>query len=325
MIRGIWTLGILAFWAWIPGWALSQDMSSAPAGESVTLLAPDQYATLMARFEKETLVEVVKLESIKTGQEKLQSQIQNLEAKVQILRSNNRISLNVFEDAKLKSCLGDLQEKLEENSQLEKQFQQARGEFEQKALSLLSFYNDWIDANMVPPSNPSPASLDERLNALILVAKKRAKLQYLLENYHSSEEKEPFFKSSDFNNLDPHDMEGRRLAMELLRDRKKTLGDRVDRLSLEEDEVRNEIKLQSKMRDFLEDIQRMNEDSSFPRGSLRRNDLQSYMGKNSHNTLEGRLAALEKEILQGRQMMVQINSSITRLEGAPDTKKGDRP
>jgi predicted nucleic acid-binding Zn-ribbon protein len=115
------------------------------------------------------------------------------------------------------------------------------------------------------------------------------------------------------------------LALDLLRDREKNISDRLDRLSLEQEEIRNEIKLQGKMQDFLGDIQRMNEDSSFPRGSLRRNDLQSYMGKNSRNSLEGRLAELGREILKGRQSLVRINSAITRLEGAVGENRGGRP
>jgi hypothetical protein len=292
---------------------------------SATLLSPDQFASVMTRFEKETLAQVEKLDSTRNSQDKLQTQIQFLESKAKNLRGNSRTSLNVFEDAKLKACLSDLQQKLEENSKLEKQYQQARTEFEQKALSLLSLYNDWIDANLVPPPDPSPASLDERLNALVWVAKKRAKLQYLLRNYRSSDEREPAFKASDFKGLDPRDREGRQLALDLLRDRKKTLGDHLDRLALEQEEIRNEIKLQGKMQDFLEDIQKMNEDSSFPRGSMKRNDLQSYMGKSSRNSLEGRLAQLEVEIAQGRQSLSQMDSSINRLEGGVRDKKGGRP
>ena len=325
MIRAVWALGFLAFWAGIPGGVLSQESSLSPAAGPSSLLALDQYAPIVERFEKETLAQVEKLGTIQGGQEKLQIQIQTLETKVKTLRGNSSTSLNVFETAKLKSCLGDLQQKLEANALLEKQYQQTRTEFEQKALSLLSIYNDWIDATLASPPNDSTVSLDDRLNALALVAKKRSKLQYLLRIYHSSDEKEPAFNPSDFRGLDPHDREGRRLAMDLLRDRKKTIGDRIDRLSLEEDEIKNEIKLQGKMQDFLEDIQRMNEDSSFPRGSLRRNDIQSYMGKNSKTSLEGRLRELEKQISMDRQMMAQINSSISRLEGTEGNQKGGRP
>ncbi len=342
------TLGILAFWAGDPLRGLSQDLptpggspaamtptpkvSSSNTGfetqsrESTTLFAdPGAYGPVMDRFESETRAQVEKLNSIKLIQEKMQVQIQILESKAQTLRDRNRSSLNVFEDAKLKGTLGELQQKLAENSRLEKQYQVYRNDFEQKALSLIAFYNDWIEANLTPPKNPSPSALDERLMGLIRVVKKRTILQDLLRHYGTPEEKEPKYKTTDFKGLDPSDEEGKRMAMDLLRDRKKNISDRLDRLSLEEDEIKNEIKLQGKLQDFMEDIQRMNEDSSFPRGSLRRNDIQGYFGDKSRNVLGERLSQLEKEIGIDQQILAQMNASIARLESGAGEKRGDRP
>lgn len=338
------TLGILAFWAGDPLRGLSQDLptpggspaamtptpkvSSSNTGfetqsrESTTLFAdPGAYGPVMDRFESETRAQVEKLNSIKLIQEKMQVQIQILESKAQTLRDRNRSSLNVFEDAKLKGTLGELQQKLAENSRLEKQYQVYRNDFEQKALSLIAFYNDWIEANLTPPKNPSPSALDERLMGLIRVVKKRTILQDLLRHYGTPEEKEPKYKTTDFKGLDPSDEEGKRMAMDLLRDRKKNISDRLDRLSLEEDEIKNEIKLQGKLQDFMEDIQRMNEDSSFPRGSLRRNDIQGYFGDKSRNVLGERLSQLEKEIGIDQQILAQMNASIARLESGAGEKE----
>ncbi len=333
-------LAALLFWGFISGQVLPQEsnhsssedlnkgevpLSGFVPGDSATLISPEKYASVISRFETETLGLAADLDSLKTNQIKLQNQIQVLEAKVKSERENNPTALNVFENAKLNNILSDLQQKLEANSKIEKTYQQTRSNFEQKALSLLSLYNDWIDANLASASNAASISLDERLNLLVQVVKKRAKIKYLLQSYRTSEESVPVFNPADFKELDTQDRESKQLAMDLLRDRKKTLEDRLDRLALEVDEIKNEIKLQGKMQDFLEDIQRMNEDSSFPRGSLKRNDLQSYMGKNSTNGLEGRLAELGKEIYQDRQSLTQMDSSIVRLEGGVGEKKGGRP
>jgi hypothetical protein len=283
------------------------------------------YAPVTARFETETMALVAEMESIRNRQSKTQYQIQTIQLKAKVLRDKNRSSLNMFEEAKLKGCLNELQEKLEENSNLEKKYSQDRTEFEQKALSLLSFYNDWIDANLSVSSAGSTSNLDDRLNALVRIVRKRGQIQDLLRHYGYPEEKEPKFKPADFTSLDPNDEVGRRIAMDLLKDREKYINDHLERLALEEEEIRNEIKLQSKLQDFLEDIQRMNEDSSFPKGSLRRNDLQNYMGPASRNGLDGRLAELEKERLREQQILNQMNSSISRLESRMGEKKGVLP
>lgn len=347
MIFRLWTLILLALWGIFPGSVYSQGIRGGAPTPTIEVLVPsfitrdkeysqssgvfptpgvmELYAPVTARFESETMALVGLMDSIRAKQAVFKNQILSLQSKAQTLRDNKRSSLNVFEEAKLKACLNELQQKLEENSNLEKKYSQTRTEFEQKALSLLSFYNDWIDTNLSIPSTLSTTNVDERLNILVHIIRKRGQVQDLLSRYGYPEEKAPKFKSNEFTGIDPSDEEGRRMALDLLKDRKKNLNDHLDRISLREEELHNEIKLQAKLQDFLEDIQKMNEDSSFPKGSLRRNDLQNFMGPASRNGLEGRLAQLEDEKSREQQVLNLMNSSIDRLESRMGEKKGVRP
>ena len=107
-----------------------------------------------------------------------------------------------------------------------------------------------------------------------------------------------------------NDREGLQLTLDLIRDRKKDLEEQLEKWSIEQDEVKNELKLQGKMQEFLDGIRRMNEDSDFPSGNLKKSNLGNATGGKQRNKLEAHLNELQDLIEHGQASMADYQMTV---------------
>lgn len=301
---------------WIPG---------PPARtESGFDFTESHWKKVFSEFEDSVYSLAQELEKLQTQKKELQTDITVLESKITDLRNAEKKGSNVFEEIRLKGLLNDLKQKLEENSELERQWGVEQKSFEQKALSLQELYNERIEAdlNSTPP-NASADILDSRLSDLAAIAQKWNRADALLRKYQRPEDEQKIPPLSFLKNFNSHDWENLQSVLDLLLDRKKSLDIKMEKWSQEEDELVNELKLQGKMQEFLDDIQRSNEDSGLPHGNLKRNDLEGMLGKTKRAGLEERLNDVRKNEAQSRTMLTQIGKIIDKIHGQMNLlKKG---
>ena len=297
-----------------------------PAGSGMSVsLSGDRWTAVLAEFEESVFSTAKWMEKAKTENQAVLAEIDKLEKSVAALRRETREGANVIGEIRLKSQLNELKAKLEENSNLQHQWDEKQREFEQKALSLIALYNDRIEAELENPESSAKLSdLDPKLNRLTLFIQKRNRVQYLLGEYRVKNDSEKLMSLTAFDPLKSRDRETLRLTMDLFADRKKDLNDQVEKWSIEEDQARNELKLQGKMQDFLEDIRQINEDSDLPRGGLKHNDLDGLVGMGQKNRLENRIGELQAKINRGQRTLAQLTQLMARVQlqmDSPDERK----
>lgn len=290
---------------------------TAPAvvSDSGVSLTDSQWKGIAAQFETSVFSLSKWLGDTRAKMQALQGEIQKLEDKTTKLRAKDQDGNGVFDGFRLKELLNDLKDKLEENSDLQHQWDENQKEFEQKALSLISLYNDRIGADLATGNQTSqPSQLNFKLDELTLLIQKRNQIQALLKQYQTKNSGDNSTAPTSFDGLKADDRESLLLTLDLLRDRKKGLEEQIEKWSIEEEEVRNELKLQGKMQDFLEDIQRENEDSNFPHSSLKRNDLSDMAGDKERRRLEARLDDLQQMTSQGQASLAQLDQFMEKVQ-----------
>jgi hypothetical protein len=301
------------------GFAESQTPVPLSQGVGVTM-TNGQWKIVIAQFEDSVFSLSGWLAKGKAEKKKNQDEIAKLEKKIASLREDTSKNSNVFGEIRLKGLLNDLKEKLQENSAFQRQWDEKQKEFEQKALSLTTLYNDRIELGLesADPTDRSPR-LHFEIIELASFIQKRNQILSLLKEYERENDQEKPAPVVSLNSLKTNDRENLQLALDLLRDRKKELEERMEKLALEEDEIKNELKLQGKMQEFLEDIHQMNEDSNFPRGNLKRNDLAGVAGKNQKTKLGNHLAEVRGKMVQGQKRLTQINQLLDQVERQIDS------
>jgi hypothetical protein len=100
----------------------------------------------------------------------------------------------------------------------------------------------------------------------------------------------------------------------LIQDRKKGLDEQLAKWSIEEEEVKNELKLQGKMQEFLAGIRRMNEDSDFPSGSLNKSDLGNATEGKERSKLEKHLNEIQSLIQNGQESLSQLDQLMVKIQ-----------
>ncbi|HTC20956.1 MAG TPA: hypothetical protein VK859_08920, partial [bacterium] len=167
-----------------------------------------------------------------------------------------------------------------------------------------------------------PSALQLKLDALGLLIEKRNRLQALIKKYQKTTNDAEPLPVLSLNLIKTNDREGLQLTMDLIRDRKKDLEEQLEKWSIEQDEVKNELKLQGKMQEFLDGIRRMNEDSDFPSGNLKKNSLGNATGDKQRSKLEVHLNELQAAIERGQasmsemdQLMVKVQNQLEALGG----------
>ncbi len=260
------------------------------------------------------------LETSKEESDVLTGRINLLENKVTDLRRNGEKGSNVFDEIRLKSLLNDLKDDLEKSSDLQHQQDDKEKEFEQKALSLIALYNDRIENELQSGGDSAgSASLQLKLNTLGVLIQNRNQLQILLKKYQKkSSDTEPFSIIS-LNSLKTNDRESLQLTLDLIRDRKRNLEDQLEKWSIEEEEVKNELKLQGKMQDFLDGIRRLNEDSALPSGNFKKSGLGTEAGDNQRAKQERPLNEIHASNARGQASLAQINQFMVKIQSQETT------
>lgn len=314
---------IFFFLGGAPWTACAQNYPPLPANSSVTL-SETQWPAVLSQFEDSVLSASQWLQIKKAEEAKLQLAINGLEEKVAGLRKQERGNPNVINEFRLKGLLNELRDKLEQNSSLQRQWEENEKDFEQKALSLTALYNDRIQVEL-ESSSEDAKSLDSKLTRLALLVQKRNQTESLLKQYQKKDSGGALPPVTAFETFQTGDRESLQLTLDLFHDRHKELEERLEKLGLEQEEVKNELKLQGKMQEFVQDIQRLNEDSNFPRTSLKRDDLEEMVGKNQKSKLDSRLQELQMESDRDQKTLAQLDQLIDRVRRRLDSlKAGDR-
>jgi hypothetical protein len=311
----IFFIFILCFTCLIrPGPSQGQALPVSVSDSGVSLSDP-QWKTVIEQFEKSIFDLSNWLEKNQVEKKKLKQDIDKLESKITELRQDNQKNSNVFDEIRLKGLLNDLKDKLEKNSDLQHLEDGKQKEFEQKALSLTALYNDRIESELKSTGNSSePSALQLKLNELALLIRKRNQIQTLLTQHQKKADKAESLSIASFDSLGSNDRESLQLSLDLIKDRKKDLEENIEKWSIEEEEVKNELKLQGKMQDFLEDIKRMNEDSDFPSGNLKKNDFGGMTGSKQHDKLEAHLSEIHGSLEKAQAALAQINQLMAKVQ-----------
>src|SRR5208282_999832 len=105
------------------------------------------------------------LENSRNVGKSLQVEIDKLENKIARLRQESQKHPGVFDEIRLNGLLNNLRDELQKNSAFQHQCLDKQTEFEQKALSLVSLYNDRIVRDLDPSEISSESGLlNYRLN-----------------------------------------------------------------------------------------------------------------------------------------------------------------
>ncbi len=298
----------------LPILGFAAPLNTPPASSGVSL-SHQQWKSVLSEFEVSVFSLSQWLEKSQIEKKKIQQNISDLEEKLASLRKEDPDGSNVINEIRIKGVLDELKEKLEKNSGLQHQWDDKQKEFEQKALSLTALYNDRIEMELEnTETNQGVGQIDGKLTDLTVLIKKRTQVQTLLKEYTKKGDSEKLLSVASLKSFKTNDRESLQLTLDLFRDRKKDLEEQLEKWSLETEEAKNELKLQGKMQDFLEDIRHINEDSDFPQGGLKRHDLEGIVGKTQKNKLEAKLLELQNKISRGQVTLVQITQLMLRAE-----------
>jgi hypothetical protein len=307
-------LGVLLAW---PPAVLS---AGAPAPAAV--LSGPQWEAVLKEFEAGLQALVQELDRIEVDRKKLGEQIRSLENKISVLRKKAETGANVLEEIRLKRLLNDLKEKLVRNSSLEHRWEEAREELEQKGLSLVALYHSRIEEEIrLGGEGPTGPAGEAKLGAMEELARKRSKVQAILAKYPPKEET-AVPSLSALETLQKNDRESLQLTLDLLNDRKREITDQLEKWALEEEEVRNELKLQARMQEFLEDLRRQNQGSGMAGGVPKRDGLEGMAEKSQRNRLGKRLAEIQTRMARARETLEQIGRLTAKAQARLEALKG---
>jgi hypothetical protein len=307
------SLAVLLILLWMG--ARPPDARSAPASGALPVVSGEQWERIRAEFETSALELSGSLDRIREERETLGEEIRRLEERILALRNRSEAGLNVIDEIRLKGFLNTLRDKLERDSELRRREGDLRRDFEQAALSLAALYNERIEGELGRPvSTNEPKALDARLSELADLIRKRGRIQALLRRHVKKDEHAHYPSLASVESLQKDDRESLQMTLDHLQDRKRDLEGRLERGALEEREILEEIMLQSKMQDFLEEIRRVNEDSDLPRGGPHRGDLERMLGRGQKGRLEQKLSELRERMERDRTVLAQVTKFMTRIQ-----------
>lgn len=288
---------------------------------------PSGFEVLLAKFEKEVAATAAVLKELRSDRIALESDIAKLKEESVALHRRLDGTPNVIVEVRLKAILGDLRKKLSMQSALQQRWDALRREYEEKALSLLSLYNDRIENRISGNTTFMDAEATEKvLLELVETTRKRQALQASLDEYRRENPGTNPASSWDLEKLPPsRDREGLLLTMRLLKDRRREIEDRYERSILREEEILKEIRLRERLREFMDDIERMRGDSS---SSTKQRDLDWVRGQNEALQLREQLLQIRKQREKDQFTLVQLDAYLDRLESRfreLPRRPGERP
>ena len=304
----------------ISSWPQRGNGTLSSSSEGVTL-SEAEWTGVQARFENDITVLIDWFETYKTRKKVLAGEILELQDKSAQLRDQS----NFFKEIHLKELLNKLRDKLEENSDLDHEADLKQKEFEEKCLSLIDLYNGRIEYELESGETILPPSqLKSEIDQLCLLARQRNRIQTVLDQYGLKEKNEKLSSVEKIYSAKTNDRETLQLTLDLFKDREKNLQDQIEKWSLELDSLRNELKLQGEMKDFLKDIQDINADSNFPQGNLKQEDLEFLSGDSQKKKLFIALNEVQQKVLRGQKLLAQIEQLSTEVQIRLDRLGGDK-
>jgi len=286
-------------------------------------LSQDQFEKTVLQFEDSISSLAQWLEKSKLQDENTKAQIISLEGRIAALRKDDQNTTNVFSGIRLKNLLNELKENLEKKADFLHQRDEKQAEFEQKALSLTALYNDRIEMELGSVSaEMQPSDLQSKFNRIAQLIQKRDRVESTLARYKKKTNETKSYPVLSFDSLKIDDRESLQLTLGLIQDRKKELDEKIQKESIEEEEIKNELNLQLKMQEFLDGIKRMNEESDFPNQDFRKNDFSSIVGGHQKKKLELRLKEIQDQISSDQMNLSRLNQLGARIQDRSDEAKG---
>lgn len=288
-------------------------LSSAGTVQASAIFSPKSvWGAEFVQPEKEIAALHQDLGKVEEELKKVMAEVHSLQEKITALRKEAGKEPGLFAEMRLKILLNDLKPRLEWKSLLERQDREKHRNFEEKTSSLLSMYNAKIENELKPLD--SPGSLEDEISHLQVLAQKRGSLRKLVAEHAEPLEPEKTGNTTKFENLTSVASPGLHMTLNLLEDQRKDLQARLEKNRLQEEEIQNEIKLQGKMKDFVDGIQKMNENSDFPRFSLKRSDLENMSGQDQVVILEKKFMELQAQRQRDEKSLRQVEDLILKVK-----------
>ncbi len=311
---------ILIFAAGVP--LMFPRAAGARPDDSAVPVSQAQTQTAFEDLEKEVWNTRLDLAASQEEIQKLRGTIAGLQEKLSLLRRESGNNPGVFQVLRQKMLLSELEPHLERMALLERERKRKKADFSQKALSLLALYNRRIEAELNPLDARVP--LMEKIHRLQVLGQKRSHLLNLLDDLSGQTVPGKDRAFDDFKGVTVNDPKGRRIVLELLEERRKELLAQSGKLDAQEQEIREQLRLQKKMNDFLMGIERLNESADFPHSSLKRNDLQGVSDKNQTIKLESKLQEIQGIRAATERTRKQVDQFIQRLSPQPMKSGGKK-
>ena len=287
------------------------------AGAPAPAAIGTQEGGILLKFEKEVEAVSGRYGKLRGETQALAAQVEGLQTEAEKLRDETRTQGNVLKEAQLKGALGDLQKCLERQAKMERQLEELRRTYEEQVLSLAALYNDRLETLLESVKGfTDPQVSESTLDEVVRLTRRRSEALDVVDNLRKGGKTPASPVLPDFNSLPTQDRESLNLARGLLLDRQSEIQERLERYSLEEDEIRRQLDLQDRMRELLED-------PLHPTGldPDQRNRLEHLAGKRERDRWETRLLDIRKKrekdqvtLLQVQHYLVNIQYRLGRLD-----------
>lgn len=312
MTRFFLLLGLLAVQ---PSWGKTLAAPVAPLAQSDGVLS---------KFEKEVEGVSARYGKLEEDRRILASQVDRLQGEAETLRNETRGQTNVLKEARLKGVLGDLKRSLERQAKLERQSEELRRTYEEQALSLAALYNDRLEKLLESVKGfTDPQASESTLDEVVRLTRKRTTALDAVDGLRKGGKVPASPVLPNFNILPTRDRQSLNLARGLLLDRRSEIQERLERYSLEEDEIRRQLDLQDKMRELLED-------PLHPSGldAEQRSRLERLAGRRERTRWETRLQEIRRKRDKNQVTLLQVQHYLENIEyrlGRLDRKGGKKP
>ncbi len=310
MSRALFFLFLIGI-AWVSEAANAAGLAQTPVPsfEQIPSSQVREWEQSIQTFEKAVSDQAKDLAKNEDRRGKLHGEIEKLEVKTTALRNQN--TLNLFDQLRLKKMLNDLQGELEAESSLKQQWRDLLESFEQKSLSLLSLYDEEIGRQLDATTGDQSKG---QLGALTETARKRQALQTLIDRFPEASVDERMPPLSLLEKTDNQTAGNLSTTLDILQQREKQLEEKIEKADVRAAELGQEVDLQSKMRDFLSDVRKMNEDSSVPRESLNQGDLQTLESQTQDSNFQKEIEADQKQKVKDQSDLAQVRQYIQAVQ-----------
>jgi uncharacterized protein (DUF1330 family) len=159
----------------------------------------------------------------------------------------------MLKEARLRSLLGELKSNLEQRAEEGRRGEEQHRTFEEQVLSLMVLYNDRIE-NLLGQIKPSEKGTppESCIREILGVISRRERIQLKAESIRLGAEQRRMGRFPLLLDASAMDRENLLLARGFLKDREAQLLEQIERSSLEEMEIHRQIKLETRVRNTIE-------------------------------------------------------------------------